>query len=569
MKLIAFDKLLITACCAMLALYPLVAGARWHSSSDVHAVLEFCSSLVAVTAGVMVLLHFLTTGRWFFLFISVGFVQVGAEEFVHALFSFDRLWPADVPTAKLAISTTWLAGRSVFVLALILAYCCGRREVAPAKRRGDALRFNFAGFLLSALLALMIFGAQHLSSSLRLGQPFKQALEAGIAGLFLLVFALYYRQYARSRSYSPLMLSILACIVLQVMLHLCFSGAREFYDARWDVAHLLKLIGYFFPIFGVWGETIATHRLAQQQYEVLCKEMAERRRSEAELATYREHLEELVAERTAELEQTLSNLRSAQDQLLQAEKLSALGSMVAGVSHELNTPLGNAQMAITTLIGRIADIHASYAGGGLKKTQIDHFFDEGRKLSDIARRSIERSLELVTSFKQVAVDQTSEQRRAFDLAAVVCATIDALRPSYQNKPWEFAIDVAPGIAMDSYPGPLEQIILNLVQNSIRHGFEGRDRGCVRIEAQVDADAGPEHVVLSLSDDGNGIAPEHVGRIFDPFFTTTLGRGGSGIGLNVTHRIATTLLGGTICVQSPQRRGATFTLRIPQRAPALM
>ncbi len=469
MKLIAFDKLLIAACCAMLALYPFVAGSQWHSSSDVHAVLEFSSSLLAVTAGVMVLLHFLTTGRWFFLFISVGFVQVGAEELVHALFSFDRLWPADAPTAKLAISTTWLAGRSVFVLALILAYCCGRREVVPAKRRGDALRLNFAGFLLSALLALVIFGAQHLWSALRLGQPLKQALEVGIAGLFLLVFLLYNWQHARSRSHSPLMLSILACIAFQVMLHLYFSGAREFYDARWDAAHLLKLLGYFFPIFGVWCETIKTHRLARQQYEVLCKEMAERRRTEAELAAYREHLEEIVAERTAELEQTLSNLRRAQDQLLQAEKLSALGSMVAGVSHELNTPLGNAQMAITTLIGRIGDIHASYAGGGLKKTQIDHFFDEGRKLSDIARRSIERSLELVTSFKQVAVDQTSEQRRAFDLATVVGATIDALRPSYQNQPWEFALDVAPGIAMDSYPGPLEQIILNLVQNMASKG----------------------------------------------------------------------------------------------------
>lgn len=571
MRTLAFDKLLIAACFALLAFYPQVAESSWRSSSDVHALLEFSSSLLAVTAGVMVLSHFLTTGRVLYLFIAVGFVQLGAEEFVHAIFSFERLWPIVIPSVNLGITSTWLAGRITFMAALYLAYFCGKTVVAPERRLSDAVVFNVVGFALSATIALLIFKQQSLLGAWRLGTAFKQLLELGIAGLYFVVFLLYYRMYARARARSPLMLSLLACMAFQVVLHLFFFDAQQFFDAHWDAAHVLKLLGYFFPVFGVWGETMLVHRRAQRSFDALQIEVAERRRSEAELADYREHLEEMVAQRTAELERTLDNLRRTQEQLLQAEKLSALGSMVAGVSHELNTPLGNAQMAITTLIGRLGEVQASYLDNHLTKQQIGQLFDEGAKLSAIAQRSVERALALVTSFKQVAVDQTSQQRRAFDLATVVGETVAALRPSYKNQPWEFHIDVPTGLAMDSYPGPLEQCIVNLVQNSIRHGFDGRERGCVHIQARQEAVPEQEspQIALTLSDDGVGIAPENLGRIFDPFFTTTLGRGGSGIGLNITHRIATTLLGGTISAHSQDRSGTTFVLRIPQRAPVLI
>jgi signal transduction histidine kinase len=139
-----------------------------------------------------------------------------------------------------------------------------------------------------------------------------------------------------------------------------------------------------------------------------------------------------------------------------------------------------------------------------------------------------------------------------------------LRPQFKRTPWEIEIDVAPEILMDSFPGPLEQIVINLVTNSIRHGFEGRDHGCVRI---VGRSQSPGWVTLLVVDDGIGISPAHLGRVFDPFFTTKLGQGGSGFGLSLVYRIATSVLGGSISVKSEVGRGAEFMLTIPAVAPA--
>ncbi|PRC91101.1 sensor histidine kinase [Solimicrobium silvestre] len=259
----------------------------------------------------------------------------------------------------------------------------------------------------------------------------------------------------------------------------------------------------------------------------------------------------------------LSEMRSMQDNLLQSEKLSALGAMVAGVSHELNTPLGNSKLAISTMHDRLNELNRHYLAGTIKRSNIEEFIKESLDIVVLANRSIERALNLVVTFKQVAVDQTSEQRRLFDLATVINETITSLRPSFKHDPWQFDIEIPAGIQMDSYPGPLEQIIINLVHNSIRHGFDGRGHGCITIRASTEEnDLSQKLVTIVFKDDGNGIAPNNIGRVFDPFFTTRLGRGGSGIGLNITHRIATSLLAGSIHVESEFGFGATFTLTVP-------
>jgi len=272
-------------------------------------------------------------------------------------------------------------------------------------------------------------------------------------------------------------------------------------------------------------------------------------------------------EREKSLMSAMTQMRNMQDNLIQSEKLSALGAMVAGVSHELNTPLGNAKLALTTLLDRISEVSKLYIAGNLKRSNIEEFIKESAEIAGLANRSIDRALGLVVTFKQVAIDQTSERQRLFDLATIVHETITSLSPSYKHDPWKFDVDVPEGIQMDSFPGPLEQIIINLVQNSITHGFAGRDHGNITIRAVVDDynSAGKaKTVTLTFSDDGAGIAPENLEKIFEPFFTTRLNQGGSGIGLNITHRIATTVLGGTITAQSDSNSGTTFTLRIPCR-----
>jgi signal transduction histidine kinase len=272
-------------------------------------------------------------------------------------------------------------------------------------------------------------------------------------------------------------------------------------------------------------------------------------------------------ERECELLDALGDLQAMQESLLQSEKLSALGSIVAGISHELNTPLGNAKLSMSTLRDLIADMRKSYQNGALTKGGITRFFSDAQSVTDLTYRSIDRAVDLVCSFKQVAIDQTTEKRRQFDLARVVEETIATLRPSYINDPWEFVIDIPENCVLDSYPGSLEQILINLVHNSIRHGFQGRAEGRIVISAEWQpCTTYLAHVRLRFSDNGIGIEEQYLSRIFDPFFTTRLGRGGAGIGLNIVYRIVTNLLGGTISVDSKPTAGTTYMICIPIHAP---
>ncbi|PRC91237.1 sensor histidine kinase [Solimicrobium silvestre] len=276
-------------------------------------------------------------------------------------------------------------------------------------------------------------------------------------------------------------------------------------------------------------------------------------------------------ERERKLSETLVELRTTRENLLQVEKFSALGTMVAGVSHELNTPLGNAKMAASTLHDRIVEIKKNYDAGTMKRNQIEQFFIEGEEITALVHRALDRAVDLVLNFKQVAVDQTSEQRSTFDFATVIEETIATLLINFKHEPWQVVLKLPSGIEIDSYPGSLEQIIVNLVHNSIRHGFHGRDHGCITINAYREHLPNKlyDQIVLIFSDDGVGIAPENLNRVFDPFFTTRLGQGGSGMGLSVCYRITTVLLGGSIEVETSSGSGTTFKLTFPLTAPVMM
>lgn len=277
-------------------------------------------------------------------------------------------------------------------------------------------------------------------------------------------------------------------------------------------------------------------------------------------------------EREELLEEALIELRTMRANLLQTEKLSALGPIVAGVSHELNTPLGNVKMATSTMHERTNQITKNFEDGNLTREMMIEYISDSNALMEIANRSVERALNLVGNFKQMSTDQIAENRSVFDLQTLVGNTVSAFRLGLNNAPWKIALDIPGGIEMDNFPRLIEQIVNNVLTNSIRHGFHGRNDGQVRISASmasVQAKAGQgvvREVTLKIVDDGIGIEPANVSRVFDPFFTTRMGQGGSGIGLNICHRIATTLLGGTVDVESVLGRGTTFTLTIPCVAP---
>jgi len=293
------------------------------------------------------------------------------------------------------------------------------------------------------------------------------------------------------------------------------------------------------------------------------------RSREQQVLALNTELEDRVQRRTdsleranAELVQTLDTLRSTQDRLLQADKLAALGSLVAGVAHEINTPIGNALMAVSTLSERLRQFQQRLEQG-LRRSELDALVQHAGTATDIAERNLSRAADLVSSFKQVAVDQTSAQRRRFQLDEVVREILLTLQPQLRRTPFVVEVDVPADIWLDSYPGPLGQVLSNLIQNALLHGLAGRDQGRVRIEAQQTQES---CLRLSVADDGCGIPAHLHDRVFEPFFTTRLGQGGSGLGLPIVHNLVTGVLGGRLELESNPGLGTRFLITCPLVAP---
>jgi PAS domain S-box-containing protein len=292
-------------------------------------------------------------------------------------------------------------------------------------------------------------------------------------------------------------------------------------------------------------------------------DQTDRLAAEAAQRSIHHALETRVAQRTEELSRTVAKLTTAHEELVQSEKLASLGAMVAGISHELNTPIGNTLTVSSTLHSRVDEFRKLAAQGTLKRSELTEFLDLLQEMSDLISRSTERAAELISSFKQVAVDRSSERRRVFDVRQLADDIVTSLKPGMRYAHVDITIDIPPGIVCDSFPGPAGQVLTNLVQNAVTHAFAEGATGLVAIQGQEQG----EQIIITVRDNGKGMSPHTQKHAFDPFFTTRMGQGGSGLGLSVSHHIATNMLGGSLSVASALGEGSCFTFSFLRRAPA--
>jgi signal transduction histidine kinase len=271
-----------------------------------------------------------------------------------------------------------------------------------------------------------------------------------------------------------------------------------------------------------------------------------------------DRLERAVQDRTEMLARQNAALREAQSELVRQEKLASLGRLVAGVAHEINTPLGICVTATSHLVEELRLTRAELAAGEMTEDSLQSFLDIIDQSLRILTTNTQRAAALVRSFKQVAVDQSSDAIRHFNLRTYLNEVLLSLQPKLKGRPVKVEVDCPPDLELDSFPGAVSQIVTNMVVNSLVHGFEHEQAGTIRLHV-VRADG---FIDFTYADDGAGMDAATLAKMFDPFFTTRRGTGGSGLGAHILYNLATGPLGGTIRVESAPGQGLQYFLRFP-------
>lgn len=297
--------------------------------------------------------------------------------------------------------------------------------------------------------------------------------------------------------------------------------------------------------------------------------LKERDLAEEEQQKLQSNLEEKVEQRTLalkeanqELIQTLEKLHQFQRQMVQNEKMASLGDMVAGVAHEVNTPIGLGVTASTMMLDRLTHIEKEFSDKTLKASTLSKFISEGQENLNIIYRNLNRAAELISSFKQVAVDQSTESDRVFSFSQLMDEILLSMRPKLKKFQHEITLHCDPELFIETKAGPINQIMMNLIMNSIIHGFENNPHGKIDIFVEM---ISSNKISIRYLDDGKGI-PEHLRkRIFDPFVTTKRGQGGSGLGMHLVYNLVTQALNGSITITSEEDKGVEFNILFPVRA----
>ena len=290
-----------------------------------------------------------------------------------------------------------------------------------------------------------------------------------------------------------------------------------------------------------------------------------RKRAEEKIRQMNDELERRVEKRTAQLNETnlvlkqsLSTVKKTQDRLVQTEKMASLGSLVAGVAHEINTPVGIGVTASSLLEEKTRQINSLHASGEMKRSDLEKYLKTANDASASILLNLNQAADLIRSFKQVAVDQSNEERRSFRVKEYINNVLLSLRPKLKKTEHHVQVECPENLKINSYPGAFSQIVTNLVMNSLLHGFSGIDRGEIQIKfSKTDAD-----YLLTYSDNGVGMDANTYRNIFDPFFTTKRATGGTGLGMHIVFNLVTQTLNGKINCKSEPGKGTFYAIKIP-------
>jgi PAS domain S-box-containing protein len=287
-------------------------------------------------------------------------------------------------------------------------------------------------------------------------------------------------------------------------------------------------------------------------------DITELKQAERLLKEYNQTLEIEVADRTQQLSQALKELQLAQDQLVESRKMSALGTLVAGVAHEVNTPVGTSITVASSLVDKTSTLIAQVEQGQLKRADLNHYLNFARECSQMMLANLNRAAELVQNFKQVAVDTSQLDCRAICLVTYLKEVVFSLSPNFRHLGHQVTITGDETISIVTNSGALAQVVTNLTMNSIKHAYDEGTSGHLNFQVLQQK----ESVIIVYQDDGCGISPDNLKHIFEPFFTTARHRGGTGLGLHIVYNLVTQKLQGKIEVESQINQGTKFRLILP-------
>lgn len=499
------------------------------------------------------------------------------------------LFPFPIAIAGWMLGRRWLVGTTLATVALVLGV--GFAEVAglfqPAPRAHPLIS--------TAQIAAVVLVVGFLVDAARtnLGKSRDRAVRlSGDLAAQVSEVALRERQWALLLNNVP---AAIASFDAQSRLRSCNQRYADLFGTSID-AIVGKTIHEYVPVTALdqlrveWGKALAgepqtyrrfnvhpqTHALTWLDATVtpevehgkvvglyvVMVDVTDKVQAEAEIRNLNSDLEARVARRTAELAQAMDHLQESREALVSSQAKATLAALVASVSHELTTPIGNSVLVATTLTDLSRQMQQQIDSGQVRKSSLltlNRTLDEGSQLllSNLARAEV-----LLKNFKQVSVDQASEQRRTFKLDEVIGEVLSSLRPSLKSSPHRIALDIPPGIVMDGLPGPLGQVVINLVNNAYLHAFEGIAAGVLTIRA---VDFG-QRVEISIADNGIGMDPVVQAQVFNPFFSTKIGRGGSGLGLSIVDSLVRKVLRGSLHIESSPGAGTAFLIGLPKVLP---